>query len=61
MGGDGEGLAGVTHHLVDLGGAAVPPGVQWEEGTASLQVIQGGVARAEGGHDVGRLGAGEGH
>ena len=39
----------------------VPPGVQREEGTASLKVIQDGVARTEGGHDVGRLGAGEGH
>lgn len=40
---------------------AGPLGLQSEEGTASLQVIQDGVARAEGGHDVGRFGAGEGH
>lgn len=40
---------------------AAPPGLQREESTLSLQVIQDCVARAERGHNVGRLDAGEGH
>lgn len=40
---------------------AAPSGLQCEEGTASFQVIKNGVTRTKGGHDMGRLGAGEGH
>lgn len=40
VGGGGEGLILMTHHLVDLGWATAPLGLQSEEGTANLQVIQ---------------------
>lgn len=39
MGSDDEGLVWMTHHLVDLGWAAVPSGFQRKEGILSLQVI----------------------
>lgn len=51
----------MSHYLVDLGWVAASLGLQREEGTLSLQIIQDYVARAEGGHDVGMLSAGDGH
>lgn len=40
---------------------AVPSGLQCEKGAASFQVIKNSVTRTKGGHNMGRLGAGEGH